>query len=177
MVSVMKELFRLLADYNAQTNAEMLGILEQRLPAEQAAKDLGSYFGSILGILNHLLISDVLWLRRFSEPFPELASLRPQLPGFKLQSVRDVLWPGLADFQPVRSGVDGTIRRLFEILPEERYGSTLRYRNIKGVEQQKTAWRAFLHFFNHQTHHRGQVSVLLDQLSVENDYSNLIGKF
>ncbi len=34
----------------------------------------------------------------------------------------------------------------------------------------------FLHLFNHQTHHRGQISVLLDQLGVENDYSNLISK-
>jgi uncharacterized damage-inducible protein DinB len=53
----------------------------------------------------------------------------------------------------------------------------LRYQDIRGKQQEKPAWRALLHFFNHQTHHRGQVSVLLDQMSVTNDFSNLIWKF
>ena len=57
----MKELFGLLLKYNAQTNAEMIGILE-KLSAEQVTGDARSFYGSVLGLLNHILVSDVMWL-------------------------------------------------------------------------------------------------------------------
>ena len=172
----MKETFVLLADYNAVTNRELLQILRE-VPEEDLSRDLGSYFASILGIMNHIVVSDVSWLERFSAALPELSVLQKELPRFEIKKLTDVIWPDLHSFSPVREHVDGLIGQAFQALPEERYTSTLRYNNWRGQEQEKIAWRAFLHFFNHQTHHRGQVSVLLDRLSVKNDYSNLIWKF
>jgi uncharacterized damage-inducible protein DinB len=171
-----KDAFVLLSGYNAVTNRELLEIL-RGVPQEDLTRDLGSYFASILGIVNHVLVSDVSWLGRFSAAIPELSELSKELPAFELRKLTDVVWPDLKSFSPVRERVDGVIVRAFQALPEERYTEVLRYRNWRGQEQEKLAWRAFLHFFNHQTHHRGQVSVLLDRLSVKNDYSNLIWKF
>ncbi len=176
----MQEIFQLLADYNARTNAELLAIVASKLPEEQAARDLGVYYGSVLGTLNHLAVSDVTWLRRFAGQFSELAPILPGLPALpelKPQTLKDRPWPTLAAFQPVRAAVDEAIREVFRLLPPEAYRATLQYRNIRGEEQRKIAWRAFLHLFNHQTHHRGQVAALLDQLAVENDCSNLISKY
>jgi len=172
----MQELFALLAEYNTKTNQDMLGVLEAQAP-ELAARQAGVYHGSILGVVNHLLVADVLWLRRFAQQFPELAFAPPALPAFKLQSLKDIVWDSLPAFRPVREGVDELLRRVVRELPPERYPETLEYRNVRGEAQHKITWRALLHVFNHQTHHRGQVAALLDQFGVDNDYSNLIWRF
>ncbi|MCJ7783608.1 MAG: DUF664 domain-containing protein [Desulfobacterales bacterium] len=172
----MRELFQLLAEYNKRTNQEVLGILEG-LPQEQLSKDLGSYYSSILGIMNHILVTDATWIRRFANNLPELNAVTPQLPTFELKTWKDIVWNSLSLFKPVRTSVDEVIGQVFRLVPEDKYNLKIRYQDYKGQEQHKTVWYAFLHFFNHQTHHRGQVAVLLDQLSVENDFSNLIWKF
>jgi uncharacterized damage-inducible protein DinB len=172
----MEEIFQLLAEYNAATNLEMIGILEKLAP-ERLAQEAGSFYGSILGVINHILVSDVIWLERFLNQFPELAFVKPRLPELKMQKWTDVVWDSLAAYKPARLDLDEIIRQVFRTLSDLHYGAELSYKNIRGAEQKKIAWRAFLHFFNHQTHHRGQVSVLLDQFKVENDYSNLIWKF
>ncbi len=50
---------------------------------------------------------------------------------------------------------------------------TVSRRNGAGLLEREAAF-ALVHFFNHQTHHRGQVSALLDGWKIENDYSNMI---
>jgi len=172
----MKELFQLMAEYNKQTNQEVLGILEG-LPQEQLSKDLGSYYRSILGIMNHILVTDATWIRRFANNLPELNAVTPRLPTFELKTWKDIVWNSLSLFNPVRTSVDEVIGQAFRLVSEDKYGLKIKYQDYRGQEQHKIAWYAFLHFFNHQTHHRGQVAVLLDQLSVENDFSNLIWKF
>ena len=172
----MKELFELLAEYNAKTNQELLGILGAQTP-ELLSRPAGAYHGSILGVLNHILQADALWLRRFAHQLPELGPVAKELPDFKLGSLKDVVWDSLAVFQPVREKVDGLLRRAVQAIPPVSYPQILEYRNIKGEPQRKVIWRTLLHVFNHQTHHRGQVAALLDQFGVANDYSNLIWKF
>jgi len=46
--------------------------------------------------------------------------------------------------------------------------------NRLGEKKEHVFWKALMHMFNHQTHHRGQVSQILDQLKLENDFSNII---
>jgi uncharacterized damage-inducible protein DinB len=172
----MKELFQLLAEYNAKTNVEMIEILE-KLPPERLAQEVGSFYGSILGLVNHILVSDVIWLGRFANQFSELEFVKPRLPVLNLRKWTDIVWDSLATYRPVRLGMDETIRQVFRTASDDICKAELSFKNIKGADQKKVTWRAFLHFFNHQTHHRGQVAVLLDQFKVENDYSNLIWKF
>jgi len=176
MLVRMKEVFELLAAYNTKTNQEMLGILEAQDPG-LLSRPTGVYHGSLLGVLNHLLQADVLWLRRLAHQFPELQPAAGQLPEFTLRGLKDVVWDSLPVFRPVREQVDGLWERAVRELPPERYPQKLEYRNIKGQPQSKVVWRTLLHAFNHQTHHRGQVATLLDQAGVDNDYSNLIWMF
>ena len=172
----MKEIFQLLAEYNALTNLEMIGILE-KLPAEKLAQEAGSFYGSILGLVNHILVSDLTWLERFVKQWPELEPIKKRLPVLKVQKLTDIVLDSLAAYKPVRLDLDETIKQVVRTISDGRYDQVLSYRNLRGVDQKKIAWRTFLHLFNHQTHHRGQVALLLDQLKVENDYSNLIWKF
>lgn len=173
----MQELFLLLADYNSRTNQELFGILEAApAPAELVSRKCGLWHDSILAVLNHVVVADAIWLRRFAQ-FPEVAFVPPALPSFEVQTLKDVVWDSLPSLRPVREAVDELLRRVAQELPPDRYAHTLEYRNIRGRAQSKITWRALLHVFNHQTHHRGQIAAILDQSGVENDYSNLIWKY
>jgi uncharacterized damage-inducible protein DinB len=173
----MKELFQLLSQYNAQTNAEMMGVLE-KLPAEQLTKDVKSFYGSIIGLLNHILVSDVFGIKRFRTQYPEMVEkINPKLPVFKMEGWKDIVWPSLAELKPIRTSVDEAIRQACDLLTEKQYNSILHYKNWDGKVMQKPVWLVLIHMFNHQTHNRGQIAVILDQMTVENDYSGILNKF
>ena len=172
----MKELFQLLSKYNAQTNAEMIGILE-KITAEQIAKDVHSFYGSILGLLNHSLVSDVFGIKRFFKQYPELEQTRDKLPTFRMEGWKDIIWPSLAVLKPIRAAVDEAMQQACELLTEKQYALVMEYKNWDGKDLQKTTWLIFLHLFNHQTHNRGQIALILDQIAIDNDYSGIIGKF
>ena len=172
----MKELFQLLSKYNAQTTAEMMGILEKLSP-EQITKDVHSFYGSILGLLNHILVSDVFGIKRFCKQFPELEQIKAKLPTFRMEGWKDIIWPSLAVLKPIRTAVDEALKQACELLTEKQYASVLTYKNWDGKTMQKPSWLVLIHMFNHQTHNRGQIAVILDQMGVDNDYSGIIEKF
>jgi len=55
----------LMAEYNEWMNARLYAAAE-RIPAEELAQDRGAFFGSIIGTLNHLVVTDTIWLKRFA---------------------------------------------------------------------------------------------------------------
>jgi uncharacterized damage-inducible protein DinB len=56
----------------------------------------------------------------------------------------------------------------------ENLSKRLRYKDFKGIEQDLELGGLILHMFNHQTHHRGMISLYLDMLGKENDFSSLL---
>ena len=60
--------------------------------------------------------------------------------------------------------------------PRSSMHQILQYKNWDGKEMQKPSWLVLLHMFNHQTHNRGQIALILDQMGVDNDYSGIIEK-
>ena len=172
----MKELFQLLAKYNTQTNAEMMVIVEKLTP-EQVTKDVGSFYGSILGLVNHILVTDVAWLKRFGSQFPELDQINAKLPEFTMKGWKDIIWPSLTALKPIRIAVDQALEQACDLLSEKQYASVMEYKGWDGKDMKKIVWLVFTHLFNHQTHNRGQIAVLLDQMGIENDYSGILTKF
>lgn len=169
---MMKELFQLLGEYNLQTNRAMIQILEG-IPPEQLSQDVGSYYKSIIGILNHMFSANVGWMKRITSFFPELADISPKLPD-KISFGSDIVWETLDDLKPVQSVIDDLIKDMIELFPEDKFADRCSYTNWRGEKVSKLAYHMLLQMFNHQTHHRGSISVLLDQFGIENDYSNII---
>jgi uncharacterized damage-inducible protein DinB len=169
----MKELFQLLAKYNKQTNKTMFQILE-KMPAEQVTRDMKGYYKSILGTLNHLTMSDINWIRRVSGAVKDLSSLAASLPTVQAKAPTDISWKTLSELKAVRIDIDEKIARMADLIPEKAYTTKITYKNWKGEDKSNLVWHLLLQVFNHQTHHRGTVSVLLDQLGVENDYSSVL---
>jgi uncharacterized damage-inducible protein DinB len=73
-----------------------------------------------------------------------------------------------------RQRLDDAIRDWLAEMPADFPLRTMRYSNTKGVQREHPAWMALTHFFNHQTHHRGQVTALLMQAGVDPGMTDLI---
>jgi uncharacterized damage-inducible protein DinB len=151
---MMLEHLRRMARYNQWANRRLCAACGELDPAayEQARP---AFFGSIHGTLNHLLVADRLWLAR-------IEGLPP--PALKLD---DRPCASLGELREAREIEDARIVRLTEGLDEQRLATTVHYRLVTRPEAAATPMHlCWLHLFNHQTHHRGQVHDQLSQTEV-----------
>ena len=164
---------RLMANYNQWMNNSLF-TASQHLSHDQLIANQDAFFGSILGTLNHIAVGDTIWLKRFaghtakhaeSQVFQSLAS-----PHNLNQFLFNTL-PKLAEY---RSMLDAQIIRWVEAISENDLDETLEYANMKGTVTRKNFFALLMHFFNHQTHHRGQVSTLLSQNGVDFGDTDLV---
>ena len=156
-----------MAAYNAWMNASVYAHAAA-LPAAVLSRPSGAFFGSILGTLNHLVVADIMWLRRFAN-HPGLAAALGDLGDLPPVSRLDEIV--VADLEPLtalRRRVDECITRLIDGLPADfDFDAALSYRRANGTPQQKPIGLLLDHLFNHQTHHRGQASTLFHQAGVD----------
>ena len=144
--------FATLARYNAWATRRLLDGVAA-LGEDDYRRDVGLFFRSIHGTLNHLLVAEHgLWLRRFAEGVsPKLALDEEVEPDRQRLAAR--LLEGAARWQP-----------LIESWPAERFGGTLDYATTKGVPLSLPFAATLAHVFNHGTHHRGQITAALTAL-------------
>jgi uncharacterized damage-inducible protein DinB len=165
--------YQFLARYNRWFNQRLFDACEQLSDADRRL-DRGAFFGSITASLNHLVWADRLWLKRFAEQaaFPALTSELLELPaGARHETVLHEEW---AELRKAREALDVAIEAWTSDMPDDFPTSIMRYGNTKGVVREHPAWQALTHFFNHQTHHRGQVTTLLTQAGVDVGMTDLI---
>ncbi|MGQ0662326.1 MAG: DinB family protein [Pseudomonadota bacterium] len=146
--------FRTLARYNQWANRRLYGACAA-LPEAAYMKVRPSFFGSIHATLNHILVGDRIWLSRIAAH------------DHGIKSLDQILYGDLVGLRVAREAEDAQIINLIDGLDPPTLNTTLRYRNMKG-ESQATPMRFVLaHFFNHQTHHRGQVHGLLSHAGAD----------
>jgi uncharacterized damage-inducible protein DinB len=168
------ENYRLLARYNTWFNERLYDACE-RLPDAERKRDRGAFFGSIHGSLNHLVWGDRSWLRRFATQGVPFASLTPDVLALPEGAVYGtVIHDHWDDLRAQRRTLDAAIEGWTRDMPADFPLRTMRYANTKGVRREHPAWQACTHFFNHQTHHRGQVTTLLSQAGIDPGVTDLI---
>lgn len=145
----MKRHFETFAAYNAWANCRIYDAAARMEPGDFRA-DRGAFFGSVHRTLNHILVADRIWLNRFTgegESYPRLDL---------------VLYDDLDDLRRAREAEDRRILDWVADLAEEELAGTFTYHRVSTPEAitQELA-PALAHFFNHQTHHRGQVHALM----------------
>lgn len=165
--------FVLLADYNQRMNASFYKAASQ-LSSEQLREDRGAFFGSILGTLNHILVGDIVWLKRFADHPIRLQALDAIRCIETPKELYEVLYPELEDLANARAAMDAIIKDFAREITDEMLLSTLYYKNIQGQVHAKNMACLMQHFFNHQTHHRGQVSTLLYQAGIDVGVTDLL---
>ena len=141
--------YRMFAGYNAWCNARLYDVAATVSDADHRA-DRGAFFKSLHGTLNHLLVGDRIWMQRFTG--------KGEMP----PSLDTILCDTFATLRAAREAEDRRISVYIDSLTEADLAGTLRYRTVvRPQEIEQPLWPALDHFFNHQTHHRGQAHALL----------------
>ncbi len=149
----MKRHFATMAKYNAWANARLYAAARS-LPDESYLKNIGAFFGSLHGTLNHLMVTDRIWMRRFTGVGDHPATLNA------------IMFDNLASLEPARKEEDDRIIRYVDGLSEEAIGKDFNYSTTKGVPQCNSLRDLLAHLFNHETHHRGQAHAILTVLGI-----------
>jgi len=156
-----KENFKVMARYNQWMNEKLYQVCAE-IPDQERKKDLGAFFKSIHGTLNHLLYGDKAWLGRFTEhPFSITLMIKD-------------LYQSFEKLQEDRVKTDEEIIAFTQSLSTEWLQSPFEYTsNVDQKTRILPAWILVTHLFNHQTHHRGQVTTLIKQLGYEPGITDL----
>jgi len=165
--------YRWLARYNAWFNERLYDACE-RLTDAQRREDRGAYFASVHGTLNHLVWGDRVWFGRLAaQPgSPSVPAEVLQLPAGAVHGTE--LYADWSQLRHARRTLDAAIGAWTQALPPGFALSTMRYANTSGVQREHPAWQALTHFFNHQAHHRGQVTTLLAQSGIDPAVTDMV---
>ncbi|CAG4924040.1 DinB family protein [Paraburkholderia saeva] len=149
----LKDHFDTFARYNAWANARLYHAVSQLSDVDYRA-DRGAFFHSINGTLNHLLVTDRVWMQRFTSE------------GDAPDRLDAILYDRFDDLRHARGLEDARITAYVISLGEAALGSIITYRRVSTSEVKVQPLAPGLaHWFNHQTHHRAQVHTMLTGLT------------
>ena len=143
----------MLARYNRIANERLYTTCAQLDDNEYRKQRAGS-FGSIHALLNHILLGDRRWLGLFESGQRETPPLN------------QILYDDFPSLRVARAREDDRIESFFSDVKGVFWERSFPYTNNQGKDYVETAHVACSHLFNHQTHHRGQVHVMLSQTQV-----------
>ncbi|MCB1384383.1 MAG: damage-inducible protein DinB [Nitratireductor sp.] len=146
---------RLLAAYNAWANRRLYDAASL-LSEEEYRRDCGAFFRSMQGTLNHVLVGDRVWMKRFTGE------------GDHPKTLDAVLFDHFDDLRAAREAEDARILCWADTLDAGQLDGSFTFTMITLPDRvtQKLA-PCVSHFFNHQTHHRGQAHTILSILGKE----------
>jgi uncharacterized damage-inducible protein DinB len=137
------ENFRQLADYNHWANRRLYAAA-LAMPDEPYRRTTGVFFGSLHGTLNHLLLTDRVWLKRLTGE------------GEHPSRLDAILFEDRNALARARMAEDARLSRVVGGYGEADLAEPVSYQTMSGAPQQQPLKDILLHLFNHQTHHRGQ---------------------
>ncbi|MUL36106.1 DinB family protein [Gloeocapsopsis dulcis] len=145
--------FQLLAKYNTLANRKLYEACAQ-LSDDERKQTRPAFFKSIHGTLNHIMVGDRIWLGRFEGK---------AMPSTNLDAI---LYKDFDELRQVRQTEDERIKNFAAGLTEDFLSSTIQYKNNSGRVCNDPTNLLVAHFFNHQTHHRGQIHDMISQTKI-----------
>jgi uncharacterized damage-inducible protein DinB len=142
MVAMSIENFRLLADYNHWANRRIYAAA-LAMPEGSYRRATGVFFGSLHGTLNHLLLTDRVWLKRLTGE------------GDHPKRLDAILFGDRHELARARMAEDARLIRVINGYDDAELALPFSYQTTSGAPQQQALKDILLHLFNHQTHHRG----------------------
>ena len=146
-----------LARYNTWMNGKLYELVAT-LSDEERKRDRGAFFKSIHGTLNHLLVADRIWLGRFTGVTVPEGFMGPD----GIRSLDHELYADFEELRRQRALTDGVLSAWVAELTPARLAAPLVFMR-RGQRHEVPLWWTVSHLFNHQTHHRGQLTTLLSQ--------------
>ena len=162
--------FELLAKYNKETNDKMNEIIKI-LYGEEWNKQFSGYYKSIHELCSHIFIGDYTWLNRF-RTLRTFKSLRKQYFN-KKYNFQEILFENISEYITKRIEMDNIIIDFVNEITENDLEKTLKWINTKGIQFERKLTTCLIHLSHHESYHRGMISLYLEFLGKDNDYSNL----
>ncbi|ADZ69982.1 DinB family protein [Polymorphum gilvum] len=148
-------LYRRQAAYNFWMTNKLYATCGQMSDAERKA-DRGAFFRSIHSTLNHLLFGDRIWMGRFTGRSHEHRGMGVDI------------YDDFGELEQAHRAMAAEIEAFAAGLTPEWLAGTLRWTNTTGTRTlERPRWLLVSHLFNHQTHHRGQITTLLSQSGLD----------
>ncbi len=144
----------MMAGYNRWMNEKVYAVCAQ-MSDEERKRDRKAFFHSIHGTLNHLLLTDRGWLGRFNG--------KP----WAFRSLDQELYANFEELRRERARTDLEIEDFVSAITPQRLDAPFSYETYAGKKFTHPLSPALVHLFNHQTHHRGQLTTLLSQLGLD----------
>ena len=148
-------LYQRMAAYNGWMTEKVYAAAGKLSDAERK-EDRGAFFKSVHSTLNHILFADRAWLGRFTGRTYEIKGMGVDL------------YENFADLTAAQSAINqDTIAFARDLTPDWLAGTQEWTSGMDGITRQRPRWLLVTHMFNHQTHHRGQVTTLLTQAGID----------
>ncbi len=158
--------FKMMAVYNQRMNTQLITVCEQLEP-EQLQQETNSFFSTVMCYWNHILFGDLIMLSRLVAN--DIVNIEPhisqKIPAVK--SVNDQFVNNLSELMTLRALVDEIYLKITQDLTVESYNGIIKYTTSSGEYLEKNIGEFFQHIFNHQTHHRGQLTCILSQFGLD----------
>lgn len=150
-VMVTTAFVRTMAAYNAEMNRRLYDAAA-RIPDAERRKDSGAFWGSLHGTLSHLLWGDQMWMSRFDN-WPKAAVI---------QKESAAMIGDFDELRRLRADADQRISDWAGRVTDAWLADDMVWFSAS-VQKELRSPRSFAvtHFFNHQTHHRGQAHALI----------------
>lgn len=144
----MKDHFEQCAAYNQWANARLYEAA-LTLTDTDYRRDVGAFFKNMHGTLNHLLLTDRIWLKRLTGE------------GEHPKRLDAILYEDRYQLAMARADEDERILRYVSSLDEASIDEFQKYVTTSGKPFEQKRCDILAHLFNHQTHHRGQAHTIL----------------
>jgi uncharacterized damage-inducible protein DinB len=174
----MKDSFMLWAKYNREANKKIYSLLTS-MSNEDRERDRGSYYGSLSGIFRHIAGGVSFFLGMFKGALPDnsaVQKLLAPLEGIDLSkdTLSEAQWKAL---EAVQENLDKLLEDFIAALEDEDFRAPIKL-GWYGGNPGAVPLHFMLHNLNaHGAHHRGQISQILDELKIDNDYSGINVQF
>lgn len=165
--------FILLAEYNQLMNQRQY-TASAKLAQHELIEDKGAYFKSVLETLNHIMVGDIIWLKRFAEHPSSRDVLSYIYEIEKPKKLNSVLYENLEKLKEEREKIDSIILNWVNKLNDSDIKGCITYKDMAGNSFKKPFASLIYHLFLHQVHHRGQVTTLLSQYGVDFGETDII---
>lgn len=168
----MKEIMAYYAKCNKVINKAMNDVIINTIKDPYSHKLDGYFFKCLSDILEHIFIADMIWLKAFMDVQDFGLNIEKDvgpIPGYGEKA-----FARYEEYLVSREKLDDFIIKYMNSLTDDIFAKTVSRVSRAGAKIEKEVAKALVHFFNHQTHHRGQISNILDTMNIENNYSNMI---
>jgi len=165
----MKGVITALAIYNQGANRALCETIA-KVDEELLRSDCGTYYHSILSTMQHFLSYEIAWLQRY-RTFGTYRALDTSLLDRQLDDILAKTKNAFMETQSVLLAMDAVFMGLVNEMTGDDLDRMVKFTNPRGMEVEKKYWSTIFHVLNHSTHHRGEISAMLDILKISNDYA------